>query len=682
MRRAAAAERSAPGIAGRTSLLICLAGALLPLADDVPWWLWILVLPCLLLALARDGRQLQLPRVLQIALAGGTLGIIWLTFGGLNGRAPGTALLVAAAGLKALELHRARDENILLLLIYLLIGANFLFDQRLLVAGYLTLVCLAALVLQQRALLVRYRQEAAPAPAHAARAGAAAFAGLPVLLGQALPLALVLFLLFPRIGPLWGVPQDGQALTGFSERMQPGSISELARSDAPALRVQFLDPPPPPTQRYWRGLTLWDFDGRSWSGQSEADTPPPAVLGTGPLVRQRITLEPHGHRQLPGLDRPVAIEGGNVRLRDLQPQAAQRVVEPRAYRVSSRPSARIVEPLLPPMRRARALALPVAGAERARALAARWRAGADRPETIVASALAYFRQQPFHYTLRPPLLDDPIDDFLFRTRRGFCEHYAGSFVFLMRAAGLPARVVVGYQGGRHNPLGDYYLVRQSDAHAWAEVHLPGRGWVRVDPTAAVAPARVEAGAMAALPAGTTGRTVPGIALWNRAGLAWDAAAYGWQRWVLGYGEQTQQQTLRRLGLPAMPPRTLGLVMLGTCLALLLLVGVLAHRRHTPAVALDPATRSWQRSVRRLTRIGLPAGAEEGPLAYARRVVRQRPDLAGFEAIAERYAQLRYGPPQRPARRQAELLLLRHAVQRFRPRRRPVRVLSRTAHAWR
>ncbi len=674
-------ERAAPGAPYRTPLLICLAGALLPLADDVPWWLWILTLPCLLLALARHGRRLQLPRVLQIVLAGGTLGIIWLTFGGLNGRAPGTALLVAAAGLKALELHRPRDENILLLLIYLLVGANFLFDQRLLVAGYLAAVCLAALVLQQRLLLARYRQEAPSAQPGHGPPHSDGSAGLLALLAQALPLALALFLLFPRISPLWGVPQEGRALTGFSERMQPGSISQLALSDAPALRVQFIDPAPPPAQRYWRGMTLWDFDGRGWSGQAEPPVRPPPVLGPGPLVRQRITLEPHGHRELPGLDRPVAIDGITARLADLQPQAAQRVFEPRAYRLTSRPAARVVEPTLTPARRDRALALPSTGAERARALAARWRADAERPERIVATALAYFRQQPFHYTLRPPLLDDPIDEFLFQTRRGFCEHYAGSFVFLMRAAGLPARVVVGYQGGRYNPLGDYYLVRQSDAHAWAEVHLPARGWVRVDPTAAVSPARVEAGAAAALPAGAMGRAASGIVLWSRAGLAWDAATYGWQRWILGYGEQTQQQTLRRLGLPAMPTRTLGLVMLVTCLTLLLLVGILAHRRQTPAVTPDPASRSWQRSVRRLTRIGLPARAEEGPLAYAHRVIRQRPDLDGFESIAARYAQLRYGPPQRPARRQAELLLLRHAVQRFRPRRRPARGLSRTARGW-
>ena len=341
------------------------------------------------------------------------------------------------------------------------------------------------------------------------------------------------------------------------------------------------------------------------------------------------------------------------------------VRERRLYRLQSHSQYRL-QPVLTPAQRERALQLPKGSNPRSLALGERWREQGLRGHALIEAALQRFRHEAYYYTLQPPTLGrNGIDEFLFDTRRGFCEHYAGSFTVLMRAAGLPARVVTGYLGGEPNEIGDYYIVRQSDAHAWSEVWLDGEGWVRVDPTAAVAPERVERGLGSALAGDAllpsfldpTRRSGLGLRLAAR----WDWANAQWNRWVLGYGPELQQDLLRRIGLVDWGAMMLALT--GLMAVLLSLLGLLVLRASQRRTRPDPALREWQRLQRRLGRAGLPAVPSEGPQAYAGRVQRARPDLAEPLAQAlQHYLALRYLETPR----KAELHALRRSVARIRP----------------
>ncbi len=322
-------------------------------------------------------------------------------------------------------------------------------------------------------------------------------------------------------------------------------------------------------------------------------------------------------------------------------------------------------PPLTDQERSRALQLPPQGSPRARALATRWRREAADGAAIVQQALQLFRNEPFVYTLQPPRIeDDFVDEFLFTTRRGFCEHYAASFAFLMRAAGIPARVVTGYQGGELNPVGDYLIVRQRDAHAWAEVWLPEQGWTRVDPTAAVAPERVEL----PIDTGASGEqvrfTLPDQAWlrqsWQTVRYGWDAFNNAWNQWVLAYGPDRQAALLSWLQGGALPWQMLAMLLLLAVLAILL--GLALYWLHRERRSTDAATRCYLRYCRKLARRGLPRAPHEGPTDYAKRIAKLRPDLAVASAhIGRLYSALRYAPYPAPV----WLARLRYAVRHFR-----------------
>ena len=289
-----------------------------------------------------------------------------------------------------------------------------------------------------------------------------------------------------------------------------------------------------------------------------------------------------------------------------------------------------------------------------------WKAQDDAPQAIIAAALQHFANQPFHYTLRPPLLmnQHSIDQFVFETRRGFCEHYASAFTFMMRAAGIPARVVTGYQGAERN--GDYYIVRQSDAHAWSEVWLEGRGWVRIAPTAAVAPERVELGLGGALPAS---EPIPGLARLGRGTLVqlqlrWDQVNAAWNRWVLAYGPELQQNIMSALGMPGL--RALLITLTVLTLSSLLIINLLVARAHQSELERDPVQRIWRRFLGKLKRAGLAPQLHEGPIDLSQRVARERPQLADdAQRISQLYVHLRY------ASRQTDPVLLKRFRQRVR-----------------
>jgi transglutaminase-like putative cysteine protease len=429
--------------------------------------------------------------------------------------------------------------------------------------------------------------------------------------------------------------------------------------------VRFDGPVPPPVQRYWRGPVLTEFDGFTWTRpRAQAYFRPPVEVRGAP-VDYTVTLEPTQQRMLFALDmvtdwpEDMAALLWDYRLFTRQPVSA--VIQ---YRARSYPDYVAGLTLTAAMRN-RHLQLPPDRNPRSAALARRMRAAAADDAAFIRDVLAMYREQDFYYTLEPPRLErDSVDDFLFNTRRGFCGHFASSFTMLMRAAGIPARVVGGYQGGEWNPIGGYLIVRQSHAHAWSEVWLAGRGWVRVDPTAAVAPERIERSLDAALP---EGEPVPGRllgeyeTLW-RARMLWDNFGARWNDWVVKFDARRQERILEDLGFEAPDWRALAWVLGGGLAAGLLLVSAWLAWEHRPPRP-DPAAATYRRFTRRLAKRGVERAAHEAPRDFLARVVRLRPDLAGpATAITEAYLRARYAPGAGGA----DLDLLRGLVRHFRP----------------
>lgn len=653
----AAAEQALPRRAVGL-VLLALAAAAAPHLGHLPLPIVLFALACGLWRWMAAHAGWPLPgaavRVLLAALA---LSGVSMTFGTVFGRDPGTALLTAMLGLKLLELRGYRDAMLILFLGCFLVVVMAFHSQELPAAaalvGALLLIVAATIDLNHPAAA---RQGPARLPLRSA--------GLMML--QALPLMLFMFVLFPRLpAPLWGLPADAHdGATGLSETMAPGSVSQLAGSDAVAFRVTFEEEELPPAESlYWRGPVFWHTDGRNWSGDAQRLPPRPAAgprfTPAGVPVRYAVMLEPSRQRWLFALDLPYTAPEGATHTDDLFLLADRPVRELRRYAVTSYSAFRTAA--LEPRERQRALQLPAAN-PRSVALGRSWRDEADSDEALVQRALAHFRFEPFHYTLSPPLLgEDPVDEFLFESRRGFCEHYAAAFTVLMRAAGVPARVVTGYQGGELNPIGGFLVVRQRDAHAWAEVWLEGRGWTRVDPTAAVAPERIARGGSELL--GRDGaRARSGLAggmvgdLLERASQGWDALSIRWDAWVLAYGPDVQAALLGRLGLRSWLALALGMAA-ALVLVLLLLALALQRRRRDPLAELHGRFRA------KLARRGVAAAPSEGPMAYAARARARCPELADrIDRITGLYVAMRYGRNYAPQ----DIRRLRRAVADFRP----------------
>ena len=636
-------------------LLTALALAAAPHLQRLPLWVGPLCLALGLWRLVLERRGGALPRKDLLFLAAlALLAAIFAHYRTLFGRDAGVALLVVMMALKLMEMKTLRDVMVAIFLGYFLVITNFFYSQSIPTAAYLF-----AVVLITTGAMIGYNHPNGSFPLRARLRLAA------VLLAQAVPLLLVLFLLFPRIqGPLWGLPKDAYAgATGLSDTMTPGAISQLIGSDQIAFRVSFQGAPPPKNARYWRGPVLWDFDGHTWSSKRGRVHGPARFTPLGPPVTYIVTLEPHDRRWLFALDLPSSLPPNSRASGDYQLLADKPVRQRLRYTVSSHTRYRFGE-AIDDEQRERGLRLPEGSNPRATELARRWHDTLESPPAVVGEALKMFREQPFVYTLNPPLLEgQAVDGFLFGSRRGFCEHYAGAFVFLMRAAGIPARVVTGYQGGEPNPLGDYTMVRQSDAHAWAEVWLDGQGWVRVDPTAAVSPARVESGISAALPATELPPALVQLdATWlRRARLSWDLLNNGWNQWVLGYGQERQSRFLSGIHASLADWTNMAIAMMAS-VAVLLLATALWMLWRTPQGPADPALAAYLRFCAKLARRGVVRAPQEGPADFAVRASRLRPDLAGpIGRVTRLYVALRYG-----GRHPAGLPALRRAVGRFRP----------------
>jgi len=615
-------------------LLLSILMVIAPHADHLPPWVSALCIVLLVWRsyLAWSGNPLP-KRWLLIVITLTSLSGILIDFHTLFGREVGVALLMLLATLKLMELRTRRDAMALIFLSCFILITNFLYSQSLLTALYMIATLLV--------IVTSWVHLHAPGIAIKPRLRVAA-----VLLLQAIPLTLILFILFPRVpGPLWGLPQDAFARSGLDDTMSPGSVGRLALSDAVAFRVSYQGKPPPRAQMYWRGPVLWDFDGHTWTPGRTTQGIAPQFSATGLMTEYSVTLEPHNKHWLFALDMPDNISVPARLTDDFQILSREPVNERLRYEARSHLTfhANLQESQA---QLQRALQLPQTLNPRARQLAASWRA--DDDHAVVRHALSYFNQQNFYYTLEPPPLGrNSMDEFLFSTRQGFCEHYAASFVFLMRAARIPARVVTGYQGGEYNAYGNYYIVRQSDAHAWAEVWLTGQGWVRVDPTAVIAPERVERGLSAAL---TDSAALPFMSrnppLWLRdLRLNWDALANQWNQRVLGYDSERQFAYLSRLG---MESASLQVIYMTAGVVLVIALFALYMLRHLFKREQDKTQAVWLKLCRKLARSGLPRAPHEGPWDYATRVAAARPELAdNIEDLAARYLTLRYGTVSDP-----------------------------------
>jgi protein-glutamine gamma-glutamyltransferase len=614
-------------------LLLSILMVIAPHADHLPLWVSSLCVGLLLWRayLTYSGKPLPRRWLLMLITFAGTGGIV-IEFQTLFGREAGVTLLMMLATLKLMELHKARDAMVIIYLACFIIITNFFYSQSIPTALYLLATLMVILTswvhlqAQNIALLPRLRIAA-------------------MLLLQALPLTLILFILFPRVpGPLWGLPQDAYASSGLDDKMAPGSLSRLSLSQAVAFRVTYNGAPPRPDQMYWRGPVLWNFDGRTWRPGINTLTGAPKFTELGQTVDYSVTLEPHNKTWLFALDVPDKLSVPVTLTYDFQlwnkePVHARLRYQAQSslvYHANLQENARQLQ---------RGLQLPQQPNPRARQLAAEWRASSKDDADIVRTALAYFNKQGFVYTLEPPPLGvNTVDDFLFTTKQGFCEHYASSFVFLMRAANIPARVVTGYLGGEFNDVGNYYIVRQSDAHAWAEVWLAGQGWVRIDPTAAIAPDRVQRGLSAAVANNTAlpfmARNPPQWMRDLRFNL--DALANQWNQWVLGYDTERQFAFLTRLGMEDVTWQKMALHMMSG-LGVLIALFALYMLRHLFTRQPDRVQAAWLKLCKKLAKAGLTRAAHEGAHDYAVRVAAARPELAEtIGELAARYSALRYG----------------------------------------
>ena len=644
----------------RAWVLLAAGACVLPLLLQLPRPLAAGIGVTAVLVAAGSWRR-PLPGWLRLLLALALVGAVLATTRFVFGRDTGCALLAAMLAIKPAETSSLRDARSLLGFALFAPFATFLLDQ-----GPLALVLgLLGATLALAALLRLAELESGdvrhPTPPWRR------FATVWRLVAIGLPLALAAFWLFPRLGtPLWGVPQRALAKPGLSDHMAPGEWVDIMNDDSTALRVQFHGPSPAPSQMYWRGPVLWNFDGRQWTQPRWLRGIPAAPVRAGATRWDyELELEPTDGHQLVALELPTAAPAGARLSLDYGLYSAQPLTGLTRWRMRSAPPAAF-EPRLMRTLRQYALALPEGYNPRTVELARQWRreagpGNAANDAAIVQRAMRMIRGG-FAYTLATPLLGrNSVDEFLFDYKAGFCEHFSSAFVVLMRAAGIPARVVTGYAGGYRNPIGGYWLVRNSDAHAWAEVWLDGRGWVRVDPTAAVAPERIY---------DTLADRAPG-AIGDFTGLApmFDAGDWlrrGWNDFVLGFDARRQRQLLRPLGMRDIDSgRLVGLFVGAASLALLWMAWLTARAERER----DPVLRAWRRLVARYARLGLGRAPHEPAGAWAERVSLARPEMGDeLRRLILRFSKWRYAArqPGSPGERALARALLGHRPRRLSP----------------
>ena len=634
------------------TLLLMLACVLVmaPHVTHLPWWGTLLCGALLAWRAWITARgQRMPPRWMLLPISCVAMVAVFLTYGTFLGREAGVTMLVLLMAFKLLEMRARRDLFVVIFLGFFLLLTGFFYSQTIF-SALLALCGVVAMLTAQLSF-----QFTGTVPALRKRVALAAR-----MLGLALPLTLVLFMLFPRIqGPLWGMPGAApRPHTGLSDSMSLDNISSLALSGEVAFRVKFAGQAPPKAKLYWRGPVLGEFDGKTWRGlrMRRSGRMQIAMRRLSAPIQYQVTLEPTGQTSVFALDLPQSapeLENNPTHLApDLQILARNTITERVRYDAVSSVDYELQRDQTPAAMRDW-LALPAAQNPQTRALASDLRERFHNPDEMIRAVLRMFRAQGFRYTLSPPALGtQAIDDFLFSTRAGFCEHYASAFVVMMRMMEIPARVVTGYQGGEINPVDGYMTVRQSDAHAWAEVWLAGRGWVRIDPTAAIAPDRVEQNLESVIPPQLLGGLITlgdqhgalALAL-DRVRQNWEAVNNGWNQWVLDYSPTRQRDFVQSLGFRNGDWQTLTLLMVAIGIAVMTIVAL-------------PLVRHWQRRDRmealyaafcdNLAQLGCPRAVHEGPRAFRERLIASElalpaEKLAAMRSFLELYEEARYAP---------------------------------------
>jgi transglutaminase-like putative cysteine protease len=634
--------------------LLWLAAALLftlpPMFGSLASWVPFVFLLALAMKFWMEPKGYRLRfTTLKLMLAAMALFAIFASYSSLKGVEPSISLLVVLVALKVLEAHTAREFQVMVLMGWVLCLCGFFLSQEFVIA----LSILTAFALSLVALIQFYR-------------GSSPGAFWPPLattckiLVQAAPLVVLLFVLFPRVNT--GLRFDFRAVgslgTGFSDRLSPGSVAALASSSDIAFRAEFPGRTTiPPGSMYWRGAVMWHCDGMEW----RAPYVPVSISSrdrgtrqsfTNNTIRQRITLAPHGARWMFALDRPFEIPPGSILARGDYLWSVQTIRKTRRYEVVSSLGPAGKE--LTPGERREALELPPSISPAVRDLAQSWTTQNSNPRAIVNSALQFFQAKGFRYSLTPgEYRKNDLEQFLFHRRVGFCEHYAASFSTLMRLAGVPARVVVGYLGGEYNDLGHFFLVRQADAHAWCEVWLPESGWTRVDPTTAVAPGRASLDLISFLERGSTSGQMEArrsafamrlarSALFTDIRLAWETLSYQWDTRILAYDVDVQEVMLDSIGLANRGPSVLIIEILIVAIALLVIYfGWMQLRSRSGA---DRVKALYERFCQKAARLGVQRDPWEGPADFSRRAALLLPDQSErIRQISNTYIALRYAP---------------------------------------
>jgi transglutaminase-like putative cysteine protease len=618
--------------------LAALAFSVVPHIQFLPVWATTAFLTCSAWRWQVERKRWRLPPAwLRIVLSLICFIGVMASYDSISGVGPGSALLTVMAALKMLETKRRRDQFVLLFISIFLIMSSLLREQYLWSLPYLA----AGVVLTMTAWLRMSTSSHVSA--------AESFKTAVRLIAYAAPLTAAMWIFFPRIAtPFWAVPIDtSSASSGLSEQMSPGDISSLSQSNAVAFRVKFEGAVPPPHQRYWRALVLHRFNGRTWSGSNDPSIGSGArseVDYLGDPLRYQVTMEATRQHWVFALDIPYEWDLDRTFMGRQQQLARVQPIDQRiAYTVTSHPRFRLNSDLKE-FWRSRYTDLPENRNLRTLELSRRMRDEAPDDEAFITNVLEKFNNEEFFYTLDPPALgSNPVDRFLFDTRRGFCEHYASAFAVMMRAVGIPSRVVLGYQGGEMNPMGDYMIVRQADAHAWTEAWLPGRGWYRIDPTAAVAPERIESGRSGAMfdgIAASWGLSAPSQLLYQLT-LTWDVLNAKWNDWILGYGPENQSKFMEWLGMEDPDWRQMMLTLIAIVTILVAIISVLLLLRYRPPPK-DAAAILYRKFTEKA---GIPPSRGETPLSYALRLAEKQVAMAGdAESITTQYLDARYGPP--------------------------------------
>ncbi|WP_299794444.1 DUF3488 and transglutaminase-like domain-containing protein [uncultured Shewanella sp.] len=644
-------------------LLIVNIAVLAPLYDKfTPWTLAICGI-CLVWRFGIFvGKVAKPPRYLVTGLAIAsaiTLALVTSEIGILNGL---INLLILGYALKYIEMRNRRDVRTVVLVGYFLIAITFIDQQSIFYAINLTFVA----GINTCVLVSLYREDV-----KLKETARICFK----LLFQSLPLAALLFLVLPRLPPLWLVPQQKSTETGLSDEVSFGDITELTRSAELAFRADFTQSPPGNHQLYWRALVMEDYDGRRWTQNKSIDdieenTPfrtPKRVRPEGQSIQYSVIAEPSNQHWLFGLDTAFSSDSGIINLPDYRLYSVRSLDQKFQYRVESYPDYTMDSRLDDEVRQLN-LQLPDGINPRTFDLAKAFETRFPEPETRLNAMMKYFTEQPYFYTLTPPQVGpQQIDDFLFENKAGFCVHYASAFAFMARASGLPARLVTGYQGGEINQNAGYLSIYQYMAHAWTEVWLEDKGWVRFDPTAMIAPQRVlqgfdsyfQAQDSYLLDSPFSPLRLREFPLLNELRLTLASIDFYWSVWVLGFDTNKQRQVLQKL-LGEVTQKKVAIFVLLSIALIGLAIAYSAGLIHFSR-GKDRISSTYLRICRLLEKKGLIRDTRQGPIDYSQTVQQNFPAIADdFALFTKYYVALKYQPLSANGRKQTVKLFLQQS----------------------